>query len=547
MHLYELVNKAVGEAFGLSEPVRTRLSDRDGFDRQCNEAMPLAKKLGENPKELAERIAVMLRTNSLFDAAEVSGPGFINLRIADDTIIEYARKSAFAPLLSPSPESFLLDFGGPNIAKALHVGHLRSMVIGESLRRILLARGHTVVSDIHFGDWGLPMGMLIDELITNWTSHFGEKPLDFEDTTDVLGFYLETLYPKVVTACKDDPARMEKAKQAMVGLQSGNEEMLKVWRLIQAASLKEILPQTDRLGAHFDFLLGESDAQSKIGMVESALQDHLWNEDGTLVVDVSRDTDKKPMPPLIFKKGDGGYTYAATDLATLADRSYDNVLYVVDDRQALHFEQVFRAASHFYQGKLVHVGFGTVNGIDGKPFKTREGGVPLLADMLDAAVAKAAERASSPEDAEKIGIGAVKFADLITTRHSGYVFDLDRIVEPEGKTGPYVQYACVRIAMILAQKELSNAEIVISDPIERELLAICAGFPEAIAMAEEKLMPTFVADYAFSLAQKFSQFYAACYVIGSAEEASRLAICNIVGLVLTRCLELLGIAVPERM
>lgn len=529
----------------LLKPIRTTISGRTGFDRQCNDVLPLAKSIGADPLELAERIARHVRQFAPFSHVEVTPPGFINIRISDEYIINAA---TIQTLEGDQRKKILIDFGAPNIAKALHVGHLRSLVIGESLRRILLIRGYEVVSDIHLGDWGLPMGMLILEVLG--------APLDVPRSK----MDFEAMYPIAVQKCKDDPARMKRAKLVTNRLQEGNEVIVGIWREICDLSLALIMPQIKRLGAHFDYLYGESDADRAIGSVLQELPHR--EDDGAVIVDVALPDDKKPMPPVIFRKSDGGFTYAATDLATIlrrVDQGFNTILYVVDSRQSQHFEQVFRAARNFMTQELTHIGFGTVNGPDGKPYKTRDGGVPTLASMLDAAVAKASERTTDPKDAEIIGIGAIKFADLITRRESGYVFDIDRMMALEGKTGPYLQYAAVRLAALFkeADHHLGSPEKMgISPPLaesERALLVHLANFPEAIETSEAQLSPMIIADYAFGIAQRFSRFYADCQVIIwdgdklTPESRHRLAICEITASSLNRCLWLLGIDIPSKM
>ena len=553
-HLYQIIDAALVAAFqhiGLpTEHAYSKISTRPGIDRQCSGVIPAAKAVGADSRGMAEQVAILLLQLSIFQKIEVAGNGFLNLTIDDAIIIASASQSHINSNLVGFKD-FLIDFGGPNIAKALHVGHLRSLVIGESLRRILIARGHNVITDIHLGDWGLPMGMLIDELIRCYPNfEVNGLPSNF-------GLLLETMYPKVVAACKTDPKQMAIARQVASDLQNNiNPKYYAAWEAIRQASLDRIIPQIKRLGAHFDLWFGESDAQRFIPETLKLLEEHTRIDDGAIIIDVAQENDKKPLPPIIFSKSDDGYTYAATDLATIRNRTHvgsrdRTILYVVDNRQALHFQQVFRAAKWLPDTnlELVHVGFGTVNGSDGKPFKTRDGGVPTLELLLDAAVAKAAERTTDPENAEKIGVGAVKFADLITHRESGYVFDLDRIMSMEGKTGPYIQYACVRINAIFANASSTNktSEINITHPTERDLLLTCANFHEALAAAESHLSPTFIAEYAFILAQKFSQFYAACPVLNVEEEPSRRNICAIVGVILSKALYLLGIEIPDRM
>jgi arginyl-tRNA synthetase len=562
--------------------VRTVISARAGYDRQYNDIMKIAKKFGLNPKEHAEKVAAFLREYSMFETVEVGGNGFINIKLSNKAVLNYAH--AWWPIRSETPRKIVIDFGGPNIAKALHVGHLRSLVIGESLRRILMYRGHDIVSDIHLGDWGLPMGMLIGELINrdpslavpSLYSSYEQIVDDLENRISC--FNLEEIYPEVVAACKADPEKMEEAQYITSDLQhimenKPNDDVLvlggntkPIWEAICNMSLKKILLGINRLGATFDLMNGESSVSGLMTEVFEVIEEYTRVDDGATVIDVALPTDKKPYPPLIFKKSNDGYTYAATDLVTIWNRVYyssgnilgstpDQIIYVVDNRQALHFEQLFRACrvvapQHYID--LVHAGFGTVNGKDGKPFKTRDGGVPTLDWMLDTVVAKAKERTDDPKDAEIIGIGAIKYADLITHRESGYVFDIDRIMALEGKTGPYIQYACVRIQHILNKVDTSPNRVLgvveITCDAERELLLTCANFPEIIEISERLLTPHHIAEYAFTLAQKFSTFYAECPVIdGDKTNLSRVEICLTVQGTLKNCLFLLGIDVPSKM
>jgi arginyl-tRNA synthetase len=371
-----------------------------------------------------------------------------------------------------------------------------------------------------------------------------------------LAVRLERLYPLAVEQCSRDPAKLLEAQVVTAGLQVG--ELGWVWKAIRQESVANILPQVRRLGAHFDLLQGESDAQPYLTPALKALSPHARTDGGATIIDVATPLDKTEIPPLIYQKGDGSYTYAATDLATLlmrrqfpgTRRMTDRIIYVVDKRQSLHFEQVFRAARMIMgRADLQHVGFGTINGPDGKPFRSREGDTPRLDDLLDAAVTASVQRMNDPDLAETIGIGALKFADLVTHRESGYVFDLDRFLAPEGKTGPYLQYACVRLRRILEAAGGEKGPVTIEVPVERELLLLCANFPEIVALAESKLLPNYVAEYAFAVAQAVARFYQHCEVLKAAPpiRGSRLAICGIAYDVLTRSLQLLGINVPDAM
>ena len=520
--------------------------------------MALARGLGRPPRDLADAVREKLADRQEFAAVAVAGGGFINLTLSDDFLSACASVQAASPDLGIAPsaagQTVMLDFGGPNVAKPLHVGHLRSLVIGESLRRILSAQGARTISDIHLGDWGLQIGMLISAL--------RGKPVPSMEE-------LQTLYPAVAAACKDDPVRMAQARAATAALQAGEPEAMALWRSLRAVSLAAQSRDIHLLGAHFDLLLGESDVQELIAPMVAELRARGVAEpsEGALVITVASPDDGKPMPPLLLEKSDGAALYATTDLATILARTRpprpDRILYVVDQRQALHFEQLFRAArkAGFVDGvDLVHVGFGTVNGLDGKPYRTRAGGVARLADLLGEAIGKAAERLpETPPELDRealarlVGLAAVKFADLSSFRTSGYVFDAERLVSFEGRTGPYVQYACVRIASILARAATQGAypgTIALAAPTERALALECARLPDVVAGASRNLAPNEIADYAFALAQSFSRFYTECPVLGAAsdaERASRLALCGLVLAVQSKALWLLGIAIPPRM
>lgn len=553
----------------------------DLADRQCNGAMAVSKKLNWNSREVADAIASALSLRPEFSEVSAAGPGFVNMKLSAAFLAEAAQAQAEDPDLClvkvTSPENIVIDFGGPNVAKPLHVGHLRSLVIGESLRRILSSCGHHVLSDVHLGDWGLQMGQLISEL------EIRQPLLSYFDTA-FAGSYpnvppvtpadLEALYPAAAEACKRDRGRLEAARKATADLQAGRRGYRALWEVFRGLSLAAQKRDFDELGAHFDLFAGESDAAPLIDSLITKLiaNGNAGESDGAIVVAVAEPDDRKPMPPLLLVKADGSALYATTDLATLADRVFrlgaDRILYVVDQRQALHFEQVFRAARKAGLAgscKLEHVGFGTVNGKDDKALKTRDGGTVKLADLLAEAVAIAYQRLEGSDQARdmaeagraalarKIGIAAVKFADLSSNRVSGYVFDPERLVSFEGKTGPYLQYACVRIASIL-EKATERSGVIgtlsLGHPAERGLALECLRYPEVVASAATALLPSEIADYAFGLAQRFSRFYAVCPVLGEADRkmrTSRLALCGLSHAVLSRCLWMLGIDVPNRM
>ena len=577
------LSRLVGQAFaaeGIEDSFGVvQVSDRpDLAPFQCNGALAAAKATKSNPRAIAEKIAARLRQEPVFSRVEIAGPGFLNLDLSDEGL--NARAAALAPGLSVSPgngKTVVIDFGGPNIAKPMHVGHLRSSIIGDCLQRLYRANGWRVISDVHLGDWGLQMGQLISEIEIE-----GIAPVYFDP--NVVGPYpqdspvsmedLETLYPRASAACKADPARLEAARRATVDLQAGRPGYRALWRHFVRVSEAGLEREFGALGVTFDLWNGESSVDALIPpMIEDLKKRGLAGlSEGALVVDVARNDDKKPLPPLLLIKSEGGVLYGTTDLATVIERvrvyDPDLILYVVDHRQHGHFEQVFRAAQKAgFSGKaeLEHVGYGTMNGPDGKPFKTRAGGVMSLFDLIAMAKAEAEKRLAEAgigedysaeeraEIARKVGIATIKFADLSNHRTTDYVFDLERFSKFEGKTGPYLQYAAVRIQSMLRKAREQGFETgtaAIQSPEERRLILQLLSLPDCLEGAEAKRAPNMLCEYAFELAQNFSRFYGAHHVLSepdSALRASRLGLCVVVLAVLTGVLELLGIEVPERM
>jgi arginyl-tRNA synthetase len=514
---------------------------------------------------------------------EIAGPGFLNLDVTDaalahglDGLARDARLGApDTGTRNGEARTVVIDFGGPNIAKPMHVGHLRSSIIGDCLQRLYRANGWTVVSDVHLGDWGLQMGQLISEIELE-----GRAPLYFD--ANFTGPYpqdppvtmddLETLYPRASAACKADPARLEAARRATVDLQAGRPGYRALWQHFVKVSEQGLEREFGSLGIHFDLWNGESSVDALIPpMIEDLKARGLAGEsEGALVVNVSREDDRKPLPPLILVKSEGGVLYGTTDLATVIARVREQnpalILYVVDHRQHGHFEQVFRAA-HLagFAGKaeLEHVGYGTMNGPDGKPFKTRAGGVMKLHDLITMATEEAEKRlaeqgigaeygaAERAQIARQVGIATIKFADLSNHRTTDYIFDLERFSRFEGKTGPYLQYAAVRIQSILRKAgEVAPSAAQLHSPEERALALQLLALADAMAAAEDKRAPNILCDYAFELAQRFSRFYAAHHILSESDaglKAARLSLCALVLAVLTKVLDLLGIEVPERM
>ena len=579
LSLMSQVDQALALVFqNLSLPVelaRAEPSARPELgDLQCNAALAAGRLVGKPPRAMGEEIATALRADLRFAAVEVAGPGFVNLRLSDAFLADVAAATLADPRLGVRDEGqgrlVVLDFGGPNVAKPLHVGHLRSLVLGESLRRILGALGWRTHGDAHLGDWGLQMGMLSAAIRRQapGLAYFigaGPYPTEAPVTLDEL----ERLYPEAAAASRDDPARMAEARADTAALQAGDPGLMALWRNLRRLSVDAQAKDFALLDVHFDALDGESDVRDAVAplVADFRARGVARDSEGALVVDVALPGDTHEIPPLLLAKSDGAALYATTDLATLQARAampgLAKVVYVVDQRQALHFEQVFRAARRggIADGvERVHAGFGTVNGKDGKAFKTRQGGVARLRDLLDEAVERARERvdASDRVDASErealarmIGIAAVKFADLSGDRLAGYVFDAERLVAFEGKTGPYLQYAVVRMRSVLekAHDTPVGAPYAVQ-PAERELVLACLAFGDKVSEAAHLLQPGVLAGWAYDIAQRFSRFYDRCPILrepDAAVRSHRLGICQLTLAVLERALNLLGIDVPTRM
>jgi arginyl-tRNA synthetase len=591
--LKSVLSEAVGAAFaagGMARELgRVTVSDRpDLADFQSNGALAAAKAARRNPREIAAEVVERLKGDPSLAQVEIAGPGFVNLRLTDAALAQRAQAIVLdprsgAPLVAEQ-RRVMIDYGGPNVAKPMHVGHLRSSIIGESLKRLARFLGDQVQGDAHFGDWGFQMGLLIitvgDERglwndVSEETGGFTGAPdavaarladLSLED--------LETAYPAAAAKAKEDVAFRDRARRATARLQAGGEAFRAIWERFVQVSRTALVREFSALDVQFDLWKGESDADPLIPqMVEDLKAKGLLTLDqGAQIVRVAREGDKRELPPLLVVSSEGSAMYGTTDLATILDRrrGFDPhlILYVVDQRQADHFEQVFRAAQlagYADAGSLEHLGFGTMNGPDGKPFKTRAGGVLKLHDLIEGAREKARQRLHeadlgselSPEEfedtAHKVGVAAIKFADLQNFRGTSYVFDLDRFTSFEGKTGPYLLYQSVRIKSLLRKAEAeghAGGAIYVSEPAERELALALDAFEAALSEAYAKRAPNFIAEHAYRLAQTFSRFYAACPVLAAPTpdlRASRLALAGGALRQLETALTLLGIEAPERM
>ena len=559
---------------------------------QCNGAMAAAKEFKKAPLDIANEVADKLRLSeegNMFEKIEAVKPGFINLTLKDEFLADYVNEmgetECFGHEKEGKPRKIVIDYGGPNVAKPLHIGHLRSAIIGESIKRIERFVGNEVIGDVHLGDWGLQMGLIITEvkyrnpeLVYFDESFTGEYPKEAPFTIEEL----EEIYPTASAKSKEDEDYKNEALQATALLQSGNRGYMALWNHILSVSVADLKKNYDNLNVSFDLWKKESDAQAYIpDMVEKMKADGFAHmSEGALVVDVTREDDKKEVPPCIILKSDGASLYSTTDLATIVERvklfNPTDLLYVVDKRQEMHFEQVFRTAKKTgiapEELNLIFLGFGTMNGKDGKPFKTREGGVMrlerLISEITEEVEAKMSDRDMDEEVkhkvARQVGLAALKYGDLSNQASKDYVFDLERFTSFEGNTGPYIQYTVVRIRSILdrfiAEKSLNKSDldnffadkklVKAATASERELELVLAKFSDMIDLAATEFAPHKVCAYIYEVSNCFSAFYHENHILNEQDEArkySLLKLSYITEKIIVKCLDLLGIDAPERM
>lgn len=589
------LGEAVGAAFaeaGLPPSFgRVTPSDRpDLADFQCNGALAAAKSAGRNPREIAAAVVERLRGDPRFEAIDLAGPGFINLKVAASALSARVNAIAADPRAGGGHvdvrRRVIVDYGGPNVAKEMHVGHLRASIIGESLKRLYRFRGDEVVGDAHFGDWGFQMGLVIsavldaDPVLAERLAAFEADPIEarrgelvarVSETVSLED--LDRIYPAASERSKSDVGYRDRARRATAELQAGRIGYRVLWSHFADVTRAALVRDFHALGIDFDVWKGESDVNDLIEPMVAELrrQGLAVPDQGAEIIRVARNSDKRELPPLLVVSSEGSAMYGTTDLATILDRRRyfdpELALYVVDQRQSDHFEVVFRAAylaGYAAERTLEHVGFGTMNGPDGKPFKTRAGGVLKLRDLIEMTSGKARERLHeaglgedlASEDFEatalKVAVATLKFADLSNFRGTSYVFDLDRFSSFEGKTGPYLLYQAVRVKSLLRKAHEDGAEagaIVIAEPAEREVALALDAFDHALAEAYERKAPHFIAEHAYRLASAFSRFYAACPILTSSAEvrASRLGLAAAVLRQLELALDLLGIETPDQM
>ena len=584
MTLQEQMTLETGKAFeacGYDASLgRVNLSNRpDLCEYQCNGAMAAAKQAHKNPFEIAEAVAVRLADNPLFDRVQAVRPGFINLNASPAAVADVLKKLSADPALgvekTGSGRTAIIDYGGANVAKPLHVGHLRSAIIGESIKRLYSFMGYEAIGDVHLGDWGLQMGLIIEsvkdaqpELPYFDESFTGDYPAEAPFTISDL----ETIYPAASARAKTDEAFSARAHAATFKLQQGDRGYTALFRHVLNVSKEDLKKNYDALDVHFELWKGESDVQPYIAdmLADFERQGILKESEGARVIEVARPEDTKEIPPCLVQKSDGAYLYATTDLATLVEREklYQpaEYCYVTDKRQSLHFEQVFRAAKLTgivpAERRLFHLGYGTMNGKDGKPFKTRSGGVLrleyLLKDVKDAVYERMAETDLPEEEKQQaakiIGLAALKYGDLSNQATKDYVFDLDRFASFEGNTGPYILYTVVRIRSIL--RKARELGIVAGDILpaagagEKELQLQLGRVSQTLEDAFAEKAPHRLCQFIYELSNDFSAFYRDNHILkeeDKARQSSWISLLELTERELVTLCGLLGFTAPERM
>jgi arginyl-tRNA synthetase len=586
--LLDLITEEMSAAFEKAgydkKYAKVTLSNRpDLCEYQCNGAMAAAKEYKKAPIMIANAVIEQLSGNSMFEMAEAVNPGFMNLKLSSEYLVEYLRgMEADTERLgcekTESPKTIMIDYGGPNVAKPLHVGHLRSAIIGESIKRIGRFMGHNMIGDVHLGDWGLQMGLIITELkerkpelVYFDEAYTGEYPEEPPFTISEL----EEIYPTASGKSKEDEGYKEAAMQATFELQHGRKGYQALLHHILNVSVTDLKRNYENLNVSFELWKGESDAQPYIPDMVQKMKDegYAYISEGALVVDVKEETDTKEVPPCMILKSDGASLYNTTDLATIVwrmkDYHPDEIIYVVDKRQELYFTQVFRCARKTHlvdEGTtLKFLGFGTMNGKDGKPFKTREGGVMRLENLINGineemyrkiAENRTVDEAQARETAKVVALSAVKYGDLSNQASKDYIFDMERFTSFEGNTGPYILYTIVRIKSILtkykeAGKDASSAKLLPAHTeSEKALMKEIAKFNSTMETAYEETAPHKVCSYIYDLANALNHFYHETKIMTEEDaevQASYIRLLELTKHVLEICIDVLGFSAPDRM
>ena len=578
----EEIKKAFGECQYDKKLGKVVVSNRpDLCQYQCNGAMAGAKLYHKAPIMIANDVVEKIKESKMFSLVEAVNPGFINMNLNNEFVAQYLNEMKNAQKLgceNEKEQTIVVDYGGANVAKPLHIGHLRSALIGESVKRITRYMGNKVIGDVHLGDWGLQMGLIITELKCrkpdlvyfdeNYTGEYPkEAPFDITE--------LEEIYPCASKKSKEDEAFKEEAHEATLKLQTGYAPYTAIWKHIMEISKADLKKNYDNLDVEFDLWKGESDAQPYIpGLIQDLIDKGLaYESQGALVVDIAEEGDSKELPPCIVRKSDGAALYATSDIATLVQREQDfhpdKYVYLADKRQDLHYTQFFRVAKKAGivkpETELIFIGFGTMNGKDGKPFKTREGGVMrlenLIAQINDAVYNKIMENRSVSEEEAKetariVGLAALKYGDLSNQASKDYIFDIDRFASFEGNTGPYVLYTIVRIKSIIEKYKAENGNIsdltikAYDNPEQIQLMLEIAKANEVIENAAKELAPHKICSYVYDLSNAFNRFYHGTKILAEEDgdkKASYIALITLTKEVLETCIDLLGFKAPDRM
>ena len=550
MNLYKYISESINNKLGFAANLEVPRNRAFG-DFATNAAMVGAKSAGKNPRELAGEIISKLRDLDFIADASIAGPGFINIKLRDDFIWQSAAKPHNEK--TPAPKKIDLDYGGYNVGKALHIGHLRTSIVGDTFNRIAKYLGHTTKSYNHIGDWGRPMGLIIA-----WILEYG-MPKNADE--------LNKIYPASTERAKNDDAWMTRAKEITAELQSGNPEYKKIYDDFMKISLAQMDTVLHRLNLlPFDATMGERGVAPYVADTQKILESHnlLTESDGAMIVNVKTDDDTAPMPPLMFRTSSGTQTYAAADLSAIYYRTKtdnpDIIGYFTDSRQNLHFQQVFRVAkmANITNAELFHTGFGALTGSDGKPFKTRDGGVAELLDILDmvndAVRTRVADagKALDNETISSIALAAVKFNDLLHDVRADYVFDPNQITSFEGRTGPYILYTAVRLNSVLKRAgDITNTTAPELTDDERNLLIETLDFERTLQCAFENRATDMIANYAYDLCQLINTFYHNCPIlrddIDENTRAKRLTITQIARDTLATAIDLMGLKIPDEM
>lgn len=572
----EICEKINNLGYTLSKVTLNSSSRPEFGEYQINDSMSLGKSLGKNPRDIAEEIVRVLETDNRFTNINIAGPGFINLSLSDDFYINAVNEMLIdikSNIDKVNPKKIMMDYGGANIAKTLHVGHLRSANIGEAVKRLTVLLGNEVISDVHFGDIGRQSGMVIYELMQRYPNlnYFSNEKQEKYDELPITVEDLQEIYPLASKKAKEDENVMERVHEITVEIENGHPGYTELWNRVKELSIKDIKSIYKRLNTTFDLYEGETDCYPYIPKVIDILKSKnlIYESEGAMVVDTKEESDNEPMPPLVVLKGNGGTVYQTRELATILSReerfSPDEIWYFTDNRQDLYFKQVFRVAKKSGIAKetteLKFFGFGTMNGPDGKPFKTRDGGVLNLVDLMNMVKEETSKRMNiemvgedkKDETAEIIAMAALKYADFLPFRSKDYIFDVNKFVDLEGKTGPYLLYSTVRMKSLL---DKSNQIISISDKkkfnnnTDKEVIKLLLKLPVSLNKAYEEKSLNEIAEYLYKLTSTYNKFYSENHILTCSDVELKnnwLALTKLVYDTNKLLLNTLGIDIPEKM